>query len=181
MKFFKGNLNGILFCLLEALAGVLLLINPVSFTSGIIMAVGIVLIFLGIIEVVSYFRTSAEEACLEQSLAKGLIMLVSGFFCVLETQWFIATFPILTVIYGICVLIAGLSKVQLCADMLRLKNKKWFLAAVSAAISVVCAVVILKNPFATTAILWIFIGISLIVEAIFDIIILILGRKSAKG
>lgn len=181
MNSLKGNVNVIMLCLFELIVGTLLLINPVGFTAGIIMVVGIVMILLGLIDVVRYFRTSADEALLEQTLAKGLLSLLAGIFCVWKTEWFIVTFPVLTILYGILILVAGISKIQLTVDMLRMKNKKWFWAAISAVISIACAIAILQSPFASTAVLWMFTGASLIVEGIIDIVTMIAGRKTSEG
>lgn len=143
------------------------------------MAAGIVILIIGIINIINYFKTPVSQSVLSQSLTKGLIALLVGMFCIFQADWFIATFPVLTIIYGVIVLIAGLGKVQVAADMIRMKHKKWFLPAISAAISIVCAVVILENPFSTTIVLWMFTGISLIVEAVFDTITLIVNRKKS--
>jgi hypothetical protein len=179
MSYLKENVSGIVLCLFEALVGILLMINPVGFTSAIIMAGGIVILIIGIINIINYFKTPVSQSVLSQSLTKGLIALLVGMFCIFQADWFIATFPVLTIIYGVIVLIAGLGKVQVAADMIRMKHKKWFLPAISAAISIVCAVVILENPFSTTIVLWMFTGISLIVEAVFDTITLIVNRKKS--
>lgn len=176
----KKNANRIFLCLFEALVGILLLLNPATFTSGIIIAAGIVLIVLGIISVVNYFRTDAVQAATGQILVKGLTMLLAGAFCVFRSQWFLVTFPVLTVLYGVVILLTGLGKVQLCVDMLRLKRTRWYLAAVSAVISIVCAVVILENPFASTMVLWMFIGISLLVEAVLDAITLLVSKVRSE-
>lgn len=178
MKSLKQNANSIFLCLFELLVGVLLLIDPVGFTSGIIVAAGIVLLVLGLIKVIKYFRADMQEAAAGQLLVKGLVSLLFGCFCVFRSQWFIATFPLLTIIYGVATLVAGLGKVQLCVDLLRRKNKKWFLAAISAVVSIVLAVVIIRSPFASTAVLWTFTGISLIVEAVLDVITLIVSGKA---
>lgn len=181
MKSLKENVNGIALCLFELIVGVLLLINPISFTAGIIMVTGVILIILGLIDVVRYFRTSADEAVLGQTLARGLLSLLVGCFCVWKTEWFIATFPVLTILYGVLILVAGISKIQLTVDMLRRKNKKWFWAAISAVISIVCAIVILQGPFTSTAVLWMFTGASLIVEGVLDIVTMIVGKKTSEG
>lgn len=55
-----GNL---LMCISELLIGVLLLINPVGFTSGIIVMLGIIFTVLGVSSMVYYFRTSPEGSC----------------------------------------------------------------------------------------------------------------------
>ena len=176
MKSLKENLNGVALCLFELVVGVLLLISPVRFTAGIITVAGVVLMILGLMDVVRYFRTSPDEAVLGQLLSKGILSLLLGIFCVWKTEWFIATFPVLTILYGILILVAGISKIQLTVDMLRRKNGKWFWAAISAAVSIVCAIVILQSPFTSTAVLWMFTGISLIVEAVLDIVALIVGK-----
>ena len=145
------------------------------------MIAGIVLLLIGLAEVIKYFRTTAIEAATNQTLTKGLLSILAGGFCVLKTEWFIATFPMITIIYGIVILMTGIAKVQLTIDMLRFQNKKWFWAAISSLISIICALVILKNPFASTALLWIFTGVSLIAEGVLDIITLIMGKNFKEG
>lgn len=181
MKSLKENVSGIVLCLFELIVGILLLINPVSFTTWVIMVAGIVLMILGLVEVVKYFRASTKEALLGQSLAKGILCLLGGGFCVLKTEWFIVTFPVLTIIYGIIILVTGIGKIQLTVDMLRQKNKKWFWAAINAVLSVICAVVILKSPFTSTTVLWMFTGASLIAEGVLDIVTMIVGKKTPEG
>lgn len=177
MDFLKRNMNVILVCLLEALIGILLLVNPEGFTTGIIIALGIVLLISGLMSVIGYFREDPVEASLRAGLVKGLAMLLVGGFFVLRPQWLVSTFPVFTIVYGIIILLGGLYKVQWCADAIRMKTGKWFFHALNALISLICAFVILANPFASTIALWMFIGISLIVEAIFDVIVMIFARR----
>lgn len=166
----KRNLSSMAMSLVELIIGILLLVNPIGFTSGIIIAFGIVLMIMGISTTIKYFRTEPEEAAVSQILVKGLLMLLAGAFCAFNSHWFIATFPVLTLVYGVVILITGITKVQWTIDIIRMKRSKWFWAAISAAISIVCGVVIITSPFSTTAVLWMFIGISLIVEAVLDMI-----------
>lgn len=181
MKALKERMNGIVLCLFELAVGILLLIDPVGFTSWIIMTAGVVLVVMGLVEVIKYLKADAKEAALGQSLTKGLLAILAGVFCVFKTEWFIITFPVLTILYGVAILVTGIGKVQLTADMLRAKNKKWFLAAISAVISIVCAIVVLNNPFASTAVHWVFTGVSLLIEGVLDIVTLIMGKKYKEG
>ena len=173
----KRNLSSMATSLVELIIGILLLVNPIGFTSGIIIAFGIVLMIMGISTTIKYFRTEPEEAAVSQILVKGLLMLLAGAFCAFNSHWFIATFPVLTLVYGVVILITGITKVQWTIDIIRMKRSKWFWAAISAAISIVCGIVIITSPFSTTAVLWMFIGISLIVEAVFDMIGSIFGNR----
>ena len=173
----KGKMGKFILALGELAIGVLLLINPVGFTTAIIAVVGVLLLIAGILNTLRYFKMDPEEAALGQNLTQGLLEAAAGLFCVFKGNWFIVTFPLLTVLYGIVTLVTGVSKVQWTVDLLRTKAKKWFWAAISAAVTLICSVVILCNPFTSTAVLWMFIAITLIVEAVFDVITAVFAKE----
>lgn len=170
MKKIKKHLTGILLCLFELVVGVLVLIDPMGFTTAIIVAAGIGLIILGLVSVVKYGHEEPQTAAQGQYLLKGLLALSAGCFCAFKSQWFLSAFGILL---GVAIFAAGLAKIQIAMDMLRAGNKRWPFGLIGAVISLVCAVVILKDPFATTAALGIFTGVSLVVEAVVDAAMLI--------
>lgn len=175
----KSNLIGeIVMCLCEIVCGILLLINPVGFTSSIIIIFGVVLAISGIGSVVSYFRADPYEAMRGQLLTRGLALLTVGLFCSFKSHWFIVTFPLLTILYGVGTLAAGFVKTQWAVDAIRRKDRYWGWMALGAALSLLFAVLILSNPFSSTAVLWSFVAISLIVEAVLDLIAVIFGRKA---
>lgn len=176
MKTKNQTLTTVLTALFEVLVGVLLLVNPVGFTSGILIAAGALACLWGLKMLIVYFFQKPEEAAAGRGLLNGLVCVLLGVFLVFKSSWILATFPVLTVVYGVVVLLAGLSKLQSGMDMLRLKRGRWYLVMLSALLSLVCAGVILVNPFASTAALWMFTGISLIVEAVLDLISAIFGK-----
>lgn len=177
----KRNLSSMAMSLAEAIIGVLLLINPIAFTSGIIIAFGVVLMIVGIHKTIRYFRTEPEEAAVSQTFVKGLLALLAGAFCAFHSHWFLGTFPVLTLLYGVGLLITGITKIQWTMDIIRMKRRKWLWMAISAAISVLCGITVVANPFSTTAVLWMFIGITFILDAVFDMISGIFGnRKKAE-
>lgn len=181
MKNVKESLSTIILSIFELIVGILLLISPVGFTTGIITTAGIVMMVVGVITLIQYFRTKASEAAAGQLMFKALVCLLIGAFCIFRSDRIIATFPLLTMLYGVVILLTGISKVQWTVDMLRLKKKRWWLAAIGAVVSILFAVVIFMNPFSSTAVLWMFTGISLIVEAVMDIAILIASTIVNKG
>lgn len=177
MAVIKENINTIVICLCEILVGVLLLINPIGFTSGIIIMLGIVLLISGIISVIGYFRTDAAIAVREQGLAKGLISSALGLFCILQSHWFIVAFPILTFLYGAAILVLGLFKIQFTSDMIRMKKKRWGFAALSAALNILLAAIIFMNPFGSTIALWTVMAVTLIFEAVFELVMVFVNGK----
>lgn len=171
------NMETLALCIFEAVVGVLLLINPIGFTSVVILGTGAVLTILGVISIVDYFRMNPDEAAKENGLAKGLTFAVSGLFCMINPKWFITTFPIFTVFYGVIILLSGISKVQWSVDMFRKKQKYWYVAMMGAVLSLLFAVLILTDPFTSTAVLWTFIAVSLIIEAVVDVLTFIFSRR----
>lgn len=180
MKTIKGLFGGVLACVLEIIVGILLLINPVTFTTGIVTVCGVFLLAGGIVSMVRYFRTEAPLAAAGQLLTKGLVMLLAGGFCVMNAGWFLTMLPLVALIYGVVVLVSGLGKVQWTIDLIRAKKGKWIVAAISAVISIACGAVILRNPFATTEVLWTFTGIVLIVQAVVDVVALVFSGAKKK-
>ena len=177
MGFVKQNGSSIVTGLVELLIGILLFVNPVGFTSGILMAVGGILLVSGVISMIRYFNTEPVQAAMEQNFSKGLLMLLLGGFLVLRTQRVIALFPLLTHLYGVAILVIGVVKLQQGVDLLRLKVRYWFLAGINAVLALLFAAVILSNPFASTIVLWRVAAISLIVEAVLDVVVLIMTGK----
>lgn len=169
----KLKINQIVMCLSEALIGFLLIIDPIGFTNGIIITLGVVLAIMGVGNIVTYFREKPEEAEKNNKLAKGFLAVSIACVCVFKSEWFLAAFPVITVFYGVLIFVFSIGKIQWAVDMMRRKQKYWFIALIGAALSLVFAVLVVMNPFSSTAFLWIFIAVSLIVEAIIDIIAMI--------
>jgi uncharacterized membrane protein HdeD (DUF308 family) len=164
----SSKFDKLVLALCEIIIGTLLLINPISFTKAIITVLGVLLLVPGVMSIVRYFKKPPQEAAMDQDLTMGIMQIIAGIFCMLKSGWLIAAFPLLTALYGVITLIAGVRKVQWTIDCFRLKANLWFWEAISAAITLICAVFILCNPLASVAAMWIFIGVTLIVEAIFD-------------
>ncbi len=179
MKTLKENLSNLIMSLCELVIGILLLLDPVGYTTGVIVVVGVVLVVLGIISAISHFRLPLEEAARGHQLTVGLIELAMGLFCVFCSGWFIATFPVLTLLYGVVLLVTGFSKVQWAIDLARMRKRQWFLALIGAALSFLGAAIIFTHPLTATSFLWIYTAITLIAEAVLDIVTVFFRSKNA--
>lgn len=180
MKSLKANLHGILMSAFEVLVGILLIIDPMGFTSGIIVVAGIALLVGGVLQVIRYFKAEPAEAAKEHTLLVGMILLLIGALFAFRSDWLMQVFPVLTILYGVGILVSGLIKVQWTVDKLRLKRNYWYLMAISALISLVCGILILVNPFSDAGFLWKFTAVTLILEAVFDLIAIIAGGKGSE-
>lgn len=181
MKTLKNNKGKLIICVFEIIVGVLLLINPIGFTKGIIIATGILMCIAGLKFVIKYFSMNRYEAVKTQFLVKGTASLLFGLFSIFKTDWFIVTFPLLTVIYGMVILWTALIKFQDTVNLIRLKASHWYISAIATTASAVFAIIILFNPFSSSTALWIFTGVALIVEATVDFITLIVNGDELSG
>ena len=177
MKTLKDNLAEILVALFELVLGIILLSRPLGMTVLIVMAMGVALVLFGVGALIKYFKTDPLEAAKGQEMVKGLCMIAGGCFCMFNFDWFRDTLRVLAILYGVLILVTGMSKVQWTVDMVRLNKDKWFLCAIGAAVTILCGIVVILNPFDGVKALWLFIGISLIVDAVVDAVTLFLRLK----
>lgn len=181
MKILKQFGSDVVLSAVEIIVGILLLVDAESFSTGAIIVFGAALLILAIVQFVKYFKTDAIEAAEGSMFFVGLICFVAGCFCIFAAGWLMKTFAsFITVVYGVGIMLAGLGKVQWTVDALRIGGREWLMPLVTALVSIICAVVILLNPFATVKALWIFTGIALIVEAIVDVASIIVKKRGGE-
>ncbi len=174
---FRGMWGRLLLCLFEVGLGIVLLVDPVKFTSALMTAVGILLCVLGALSTLTYFRMDPVEASLSQELMKGLTLLVVGVFCIYRSDFFVRWFPVLTTLYGGIIIFTGIDKIQWAVDMFRLRRGVWQVSAVSALLSIVLGVLVLANPFSVLGTLWTFTAVSLIVIGVINGAAVLLGLR----
>ena len=170
-----GRTGGLIASAVEIVIGILLLINPEAFTMGIVIVLGVLLCLMGIWNIARYFRRPVQVVGSDWALSRGLLMMLVGVFCVFNSQWLLAALPALFTLYGVMLLVSGVLKLQRMADMRRIRHPRWYMPGVSALLYVILAVIILLNPFSTAMVVWIFVGVSMIVSAVLDIITLVLA------
>ncbi len=165
--------------LAELAVGVLLLMNPVGFTKAIIMGIGAVILVIGAYKLITYLLDRRNSMESPADLTLGAIACVIGIILLAGNRWILATFSVITLFYGILMLIGGISKLSQAAEMRR-NDRRWLFSVISACITIAAAVIIIANPFSTTALLWRFIGASLIIEAVIDLVVIIHAESAYR-
>lgn len=172
------ELVNLLLCLGELVLGLLLLFNPVGFATALLIVVGALLSLLGLARLVGYWRTPPELAARGGGLSTGAVLLLAGLFCIAGRRWVLATFPVLSVVFGVLTLLNALHKLQCAVDLWRLKQRYWTVALAGAGLTLAFALLILANPFSTAALLWTVLAVTLLAEAGMDLAGLVLGRRA---
>ena len=181
MKWIKENLASLLTILFHLAIGILLLIDPVVYGVAIIKVVGILLAALGAVDLVKYFRAAPEEAAKGQSFYSGSVLIIAGLFCVFASGWFVEVLPALAVLYGVLQVLVGLRKLQRTVDALRLHAPLWYLQAISAGLSLLFGFLVILNPGMTFINVWVFTGITMIIEGVLDAVVLVMQHRKAPA
>ena len=176
MNFLKKNWSALLTALFLVIIGIVLLVNPTGFTASAIKLAGILFFALGVFDMIKYFQADPKEGMTGSGFFAGLTLIAAGCFCFFKTNWFLNAFPALAVIYGIFQILIGFRKVQRVVDALRVKMSGWPLLAISAAITLLFGFWITLNPGMVWIGIWTFTGIAMIIEGVFDLLVLFMQK-----
>ena len=188
MEKFKKILPAILMILFELVVGILLFINPQGFTLAVFIIFGSVLMLSALILLLRYLKDSKRAAAEPTGLFRASKLTL---FCAIVTFVFGAVFAfgssmlygftgLLIIFYGAVMVIKGLFKVS---DYFSLKKEGYGVTALQLIIgilSVLLGGLIIFNPFGALEAVFMIAAIYLIVEAVFDIVALILSVRMMK-
>ncbi len=177
IQFIKKHWAALLTILAVILVGILLLINPAKFAIAIIKIAGLLLIALAVLDFLRYFRAKPDEAARGSAFYTGMTDAAIGLFCLFGSDWFLGAFPVLAVLYGLFQVLIGFRKTQRMVDALRMKQKSWVMKAISAGITLLFGFVIVFNPGMTLMSVWVFTGLTMVLEGIFDAVALFMQER----
>lgn len=178
IQFIRKNWVSMLTILIGVLVGIMLLVDPAKYAIAIIKIAGAFLTVLAIFDFFEYFQAEPEEAAKGSGFYAGMTDVAIGLFCLLGSDWFLGAFPILAVLYGLFQVLIGFRKMQRMVDALRMKQSSWTMKAISAGITLLFGFVIIFNPNMTLMSVWVFTGLTLILEGIIDLVALFMQERN---
>ena len=174
-SFFTSTYSSVPGAILTAVFGLILLIFPSL--SGTILCYGISagLLVYGIFRLLAYFRHQPQSALQQHDFSAGIMLVAVALFILLKPELIISLLPVLL---GLLLVMGGARETQIAVDLYRLQEARWYVPLVAAVVQVILGLVILWNPFATAMVLMQFIGASVLVESISQIIFsVVLSRR----
>lgn len=148
------------------LLGVLFVIFPESSGTIICYVTGAVLCIWGIVQLISYFAADNAVAFGSFGLVQGAALAIIGIGILIRPEFLKS---VLTLAFGLIVVTDAVLKLQYAIDLMRIKASGWLAVLIMAIAMLVLGVIVVLNPFATAAVLTIFVGIVLIVDGISDL------------
>lgn len=162
---------------LSIIVGLLLMFWPGITIVTVLYLVGIIFAIMGISSLISYFK-APESARITGMLATGV------FFCVLALIVFL--FPqviagFFSVILGIILVICGAVNAVRAMELKSYGGNSWIASIILSVLIAIGGVVIIANPFQTTALMVFVLGLIIASNGIVDLIIEAQLRKALKS
>ena len=141
--------------------GMLLLIMPEASLLWICNAFGVIVLVTGIICLIQYARIRGTGFTAPFMLVGGVITAGLGIFTLAKPQ-VVASF--LPVVFGIFIVVDGVSRVGTAIDLAKRKGQKWWMLLLLSIVSVGLGALLLLHPFDAAVSVVMLCGILLIVE-----------------
>ncbi len=155
--------------------GLLLLLLPNLALSIANFALAAILCVIGVRCIVSYLRGSVLEGVMGVQLALGLVTLCIGLLLFFNPLFVASLLPFL---WGVALLVGGFGKVQMSVDLKRIGDSHWWVTLIGALLSFVLGAQAITSPAFIASILTQFVGVSLLVEGVVDLVsFLTINRK----
>ena len=145
--------------------GILLIVEISLAAFGIIT--GVCLIVFGVIKIVGYLSKDLYRLAFQYDLAFGILMIALGIMVILEPDNVIET---ICIAVGIAFFMDGLLKIQIAIDAKTFGISKWWLILSVAILAGVVGVLLIFRTSESARTLMIFLGISLLMDGIMNLI-----------
>ena len=160
------------------LFGLVLAVNAEGFIKSITVAIGVVLLLIGVFPVIDYFRYRKEGLGASVGLISGIFSIVCGLMLLINEDLLMILIP---VFIGVWMIINGINKIQVSFEIKDLVEKSWIITFIYSILIIVLGGYFIVNPISGATTVTSFIGIILCIYAVLDIIDCIIIKVKVKS
>lgn len=164
--------------LLLFLFGLVLAVNAEGFIKSITVAIGVVLLLIGVFPVIDYFRYRKEGLGASVGLISGIFSIVCGLMLLINEDLLMILIP---VFIGVWMIINGINKIQVSFEIKDLGEKSWIITFIYSILIIVLGGYFIVNPISGATTVTSFIGIVLCIYAVLDIIDCVIIKVKVKN
>lgn len=180
MKLLKVNIPIILLVLFEMAVGILLLRDPDGFTRTVIILFGAVLLVIGLTYLIRFLKAKKEGVNRPLALIVAILAFLVGAFCAFLSGVILKLITAVAILYGIMLAISGIYKIYNFIQVKKLKLPVSAVNILSGILAVALGVLIILYPHGAVITVWKLAGILLFVEAVVDILTIVLAVRINK-
>lgn len=160
------------------LFGLVLAVNAEGFIKSITVAIGVVLLLIGVFPVIDYFRYRKDGLGASVGLISGIFSIVCGLMLLINEDLLMILIP---VFIGVWMIINGINKIQVSFEIKDLGEKSWIITFIYSILIIVLGGYFIVNPISGATTVTNFIGIILCIYAVLDIIDCIIIKVKVKS
>lgn len=164
--------------LLLFLFGLVLAVNAEGFIKSITVAIGVVLLLIGVFPVIDYFRYRKDGLGASVGLISGIFSIVCGLMLLINEDLLMILIP---VFIGVWMIINGINKIQVSFEIKDLGEKSWVITFIYSVLIMVLGGYFIVNPISGATTVTSFIGIILCIYAVLDIIDCVIIKVKVKS
>lgn len=164
--------------LLLFLFGLVLAVNAEGFIKSITVAIGVVLLLIGVFPVIDYFRYRKDGLGASVGLISGIFSIVCGLMLLINEDLLMILIP---VFIGVWMIINGINKIQVSFEIKDLGEKSWVITFIYSILIIVLGGYFIVNPISGATTVTSFIGIILCIYAVLDIIDCVIIKVKVKS
>ncbi len=157
----------IISAVLTIILGFLFLANPFGAGETMVIFVGAFLLVDGVMLIIQYFMNKGHETGKSASLVAGVLMVLLGIFSFMNSGMVMEY--LVSLIVSIFMLMTGIMSVDYSFQMRKAGIGGWVLNLVLAIIIIIGAVFMLINPIDAIETTFLFVGMILLMDGIFEI------------
>ena len=160
------------------LFGLILAVNAEGFIKSITVAIGVILLLIGVFPVIDYFRYRKDGLGASVGLISGIFSIVCGLMLLINEDLLMILIP---VFIGVWMIINGINKIQVSFEIKDLGEKSWVITFIYSILIMVLGGYFIVNPISGATTVTSFIGIVLCIYAVLDIIDCIIIKVKVKN
>lgn len=160
------------------LFGLILAVNAEGFIKSITVAIGVILLLIGVFPVIDYFRYRKDGLGASIGLISGIFSIVCGLMLLINKDLLMILIP---VFIGVWMIINGINKIQVSFEIKDLGEKSWVITFIYSILIMVLGGYFIVNPISGATTVTSFIGIILCIYAVLDIIDCIIIKVKVKN
>lgn len=157
--------------------GLIMIVFPGFVNDFFSTIIGILLLFIGVSQLASYSNKKSYVASANANLILGLIMTIFGMYVLLNPKFITSIIP---VVAGIVILVNAINKVKQSLEFKNAKYDRWWINLISALVVGFFGFILISNPFSTIELLIRFLGLVLLIDGIYNIVIINNCSKNIK-
>lgn len=169
-----AKIGAIIVSLLQCLLGIALIVYPALSAKILCILTGGLMICYGIFKIIGYLSGDLYRLAFQFDLALGLFGALLGLILLIFPAKMIA---LVNFIIGILILSDGLFKIQITFDAKAFGIRQWRLILSLAVITVFLGILVIIDPFSSSTVLMMLLGIALIAEGILNFSVMLCTVK----